>query len=165
MKFRVIILCILLIFIGVYGWHFYYDTIVSYKNIENYEQEIKTLQLDLQNLKEDVTNYTVEYKAPRSDGLFDFCNAIVEDGYPITKCVGKKIIGDTLSNVTSCTDLNELHNFKYVDILQLVFEVEDINNFLDYVQQENFWIDRVTVYPADKTVLLDIVVVGGESEW
>lgn len=165
MKFRIIILSILLLFIGVYGWHFYYDTIVSYKNIEKYKQDTAVLRIDLQNLKANVADYVVDYKAPMSNSLYDFCIAIEEDGYRITKCVGKKIIGDTLSNVTSCTDLNELHNFKYIDILQLVFEVEDINDFLCYVQQENFWVDRVTVYPADKTILLDIIVVGGEYEW
>ena len=165
MKKHVIVLSLLLIFIGVYGWRLVRDAVNSYTVYEETNEQLQSAQTVHDSIEQEIKNSSdnlqKDYKLVQEGAYYDFCNDFIQSNYNIVQISTKKLSGSATTTIASYTSIDELHGANHADLLEITFAVEDLTIFLDFLDSNKYAIDELTIYPTDNMVIVTFLVGGG----
>lgn len=161
MKLRLALITIIFTFIAVYGWRFYARAFTNYNDLKCYEDKIIAYNNEATTLHSEIEECASELNAPQQNQIYDFVSKFNEDGFTVLSVSGKKLVGSSTTTIATTTDLNELHNWAGIDILDIAIESVEYTEFLEYLENSYIHLDKLVIYPIDNTVIISVVMLGG----
>ena len=166
MKLKIVILCILFVFIGVYGWRFYYGAFNNYKNLQDTIEEVTETSNSAAEILDETAKYSETlksgYKVASSSALFDYVDEFLSStSCNFSKAIGKRFVNNATTTVMSCNSMDELHNLSNIDALEVIVTVNDLVSFLQKIENDKYYINKLTIYPTDNCVSVEFFVIGG----
>lgn len=167
MKKHIIVLSLLLIFVGIYGWRLVHNAISSYNTYTKTNEQLATAQNEYEDLSSKITERvsTLQdaYKVVQEGAYYDFCNEFVQSNYTIVQISTKKLSNNATTTIASYNSVDEVHGATNADLLEITFSVEDLNVFLSFLESNNYAVDKLLIYPTDNMVVVTFLVGGDIS--